>query len=76
MAMGELATAPVKNRNTSKAGQFGARAQAMVKIVNTPNVTKVRFLRPKCSLKGPPWMTHQLSSNRHDTKCTSSKQYH
>lgn len=53
IAIGELAKAPQKKRKMSRAGQLGARAQAMVKTVNRPNVAKLRSLRPKCSLKGP-----------------------
>lgn len=53
MAIGEEANTPQKNRKMSRAGQLGAKAHAMVKIVNTVNVAKVRFRRPYCSLNGP-----------------------
>ena len=53
MAMGEEANTPQKNRKMSSAGQLGAKAHAMVKSVKAVNVTKVRFRRPYCSLRGP-----------------------
>ena len=52
-AMGALAVTPQNKRKTRRAGQLGARAQAMVKTQKTKNVASMRFLRPKCSLKGP-----------------------
>lgn len=56
MAMGELANTPVKKRNTSRADQLGARAQAMVKAVKQAKVARLRSRRPKCSLRGPQMM--------------------
>lgn len=53
-AIGALAKVPTKNRKTSIAGQFGARAQAIVKIVNIIKHPTERLRRPTCSLIGPP----------------------
>jgi hypothetical protein len=46
IAMGELANAPQKKRKINKAGQVGARAQAIVKTVKRQKVTRLRSLRP------------------------------
>jgi hypothetical protein len=46
MAMGELAKAPQKKRKINRAGQVGARAQAIVKMVKRQKVMRLRFLRP------------------------------
>ena len=46
MAIGELAKAPQKKRNISRAGQEGANAQAMVKMEKRAKVTKLRLRRP------------------------------
>lgn len=51
-AIGDEAKTPQNNLKTRKAGQLGARAQAIVKIVKAPSVKYVSILRPRCSLNG------------------------
>lgn len=50
---GHAALIPTKSLKTSNAGQFGARAQAIVKIVNEQNVAVMIFFLPYVSLRGP-----------------------
>lgn len=56
IAIGELATEPVQNLNTSRADQFGDNAQPKVNAMNKPKVASDNFFLPKCSLNGPPFL--------------------
>ena len=51
--IGQAALMPTNNRNTTNAGQFGATAQAKLKIVNMINVGSTTIFRPNVSLSGP-----------------------
>lgn len=44
---------PFKKRKMLNAAQLGARAQAIIQIVNPKVVTRLMVLLPYCSLKGP-----------------------
>lgn len=50
--IGGDAKMPEKNLNTRKAAQFGARAVAMVKMMQRQSVERRMGLRPYCSLRG------------------------
>ena len=52
-AIGLDAIMPHISRKTSKTGQFGARAQAIVKRVKTRKLEIIIILLPYVSLKGP-----------------------
>lgn len=52
-AIGLEALIPQKRRNIRNAGQFGARAQASVKRVNSTKLDNMMILRPYVSLRGP-----------------------
>lgn len=44
---------PTRSLKTRNAGQLGARAEAIVRIVNEQNVAVIIFFLPYVSLKGP-----------------------
>lgn len=52
-AIGELANTPVSSLKIKRAAQFGARAQAIVKMVKKKNVDIMIYFLPKCSDMGP-----------------------
>lgn len=52
-AIGLEALMPHMRRKTRNAGQFGAKAQAIVKSVKTTKVDKIMSLLPYVSLRGP-----------------------